>query len=106
VPEQAIPQLVNLSELLQNVGNGQAILDRIFTGPAAGLIPKIIAAANEAFSLAIGELFWVTVIAGALGLAFTLVLQDLPLRSARDIRAEVSGAQRELAQQPGVEFGS
>ena len=45
-------------------------------------------------------------IAGALGLAFTLVLKDLPLRSAREIRAEVSGAQRELAQQPAVEFGS
>src|SRR6266851_4971015 len=105
VPEQAIPQLVNLSELLQNVGNGQAILDRIFTGPAAGLIPKIIAAANESFSLAIGDLFWVTVIAGAAGLAFTLVLQDLPLRSAREIRAEVSGAQRELPQQPAVEVG-
>ena len=105
VPEQAIPQLVNLSELLQNVGNGQAILDRIFTGPAAGLIPKIIAAANDAFSLAIGDLFWVTVIAGAAGLAFTLVLQDLPLRSAREIRAEVSGAQRELPQQPAVEVG-
>jgi hypothetical protein len=105
VPEQAIPQLVNLSELLQNVGNGQAILDRIFTGPAAGFIPKIIAAANEAFSLAIGDLFWVTVIAGTAGLAFTLVLQDLPLRSAREIRAEVSGAQRELPQQAAVEVG-
>ncbi len=105
VPEQAIPQLVNLSELLQNVGNGHAILDRIFTGPAAGLIPKIIAAANEAFSLAIGDLFWVTVIAGAVGLAFTLVLQDLPLRSAREIRVEVSGAKRELPQQPAVEVG-
>ena len=104
VPEPAIPQLVNLSGLLQNVGNGQVILDRIFTGPAAGLIPKIIAAANEAFSLAIGDLFWVTVIAGALGVAFTLVLKDLPLASAREIRAEVSGAQRELAQQPGVQF--
>jgi EmrB/QacA subfamily drug resistance transporter len=105
VPDQAIPQLVNLSELLQNVGNGQAILDRIFTGPAAGLIPKIIAAANEAFSLAIGDLFWVTVVAGAAGLAFTLVLQDLPLRSALEIRAEVSGAQRELPQQSAVEVG-
>jgi EmrB/QacA subfamily drug resistance transporter len=105
VPEQAIPQLVNLSGLLQNVGNGQAILDRIFTGPAAGLIPKTIAAANEAFSLAIGDLFWVTVIGGAAGLALTLVLQDLPLRSAREIRAEVSGAQRELPHQPAVEVG-
>src|SRR2546427_11991647 len=29
--QHAIPQLVNLSGLLQTVGNGQAILDRIFT---------------------------------------------------------------------------
>jgi hypothetical protein len=102
VPPQAIPQLVKYSELLQSVGNGRSVLERIFTGPAAVLIPKIIAGANEALALAIGDLFWVTTIAGVLGLAFTLMLRDRALRSASDIRAEASGAQMEEAQQPAA----
>jgi len=105
-PQQAIPQLVKLSELLQSVGNGRPVLERIFTGPAAALIPKIIAGANQAFALAIGDLFWVTVISGVLGLAFTLMLRDRPLRSAREIRAEASGVQLEPAHQPAVEIGA
>jgi len=104
VPQQAIPQLLKLSELLQSVGNGRPVLERIFTGPAAVLIPKIIAGANEALALAIGDLFWVTFIAGVLGLAFTLLLRDRPLRSAREIRAEASGVQVDTAQQPAPEF--
>lgn len=106
VPQQAIPQLVKLSELLQSVGNGRAVLEQIFTGPAAVLIPKIIAAANEALALAIGDLFWVTVIAGVLGLTFTLMLRDRPLRSAREIRAEAAGAQLDQEQEPAVELGA
>jgi EmrB/QacA subfamily drug resistance transporter len=95
VPQQAIPQLVKLSELLQSVGNGRLVLEHIFAGPAAVLIPKIVAAANDALALAIGDLFWVTVIAGVLGLSFTLMLRDRGLRSALEIRAEASGAQLE-----------
>ena len=106
VPQQVIPQLVKLSELLQSVGNGRPVLEHIFTGPAAVLVPRIIAGANEAFSLAIGDLFWVTVIAGVLGLAFTLALRDRPLRSAREIRAEAAGGQVEAAQEPALELGA
>ena len=93
VPQQAIPQLVKLSELLQSVGNGRSVLEHIFAGPAAALIPQVIAAANEALALAIGDLFWVTVVAGLLGFGFTLVLRDRPLRSAREIRAEAAGVE-------------
>jgi EmrB/QacA subfamily drug resistance transporter len=92
VPQQAIPQLVKLSELLQSVGNGKPVLEKIFAGPAQALIPHVIAGANEALALAIGDLFWVTVISGVLGFAFTLFLRDRPLRSAREMRAEASGA--------------
>jgi EmrB/QacA subfamily drug resistance transporter len=102
VPQQAIPQLVKLSELLQSVGNGRSVLEHIFTGPAAALIPRIIAAANEALALAIGDLFWVTAISGVLGLAFTLLLRDRPLRSAREIRAEAAGVSAEPVPQPAV----
>jgi EmrB/QacA subfamily drug resistance transporter len=106
VPQQAIPQLVKLSELLQSVGNGRSVLEHILPGPASALIPGIIAGANEALALAIGDLFWVTVIAGVLGFAFTLMLRDRPLRSARDMRAEAAGGQIEVAQEPAVELGS
>jgi len=92
VPQQAIPQLVKLSELLQSVGNGKPVLEKIFAGPAQFLIPHVIAGANEALALAIGDLFWVTVISGVLGFTFTLFLRDRPLRSAREMRAEASGA--------------
>ncbi|HET7419418.1 MAG TPA: MDR family MFS transporter [Candidatus Dormibacteraeota bacterium] len=91
VPQQAIPQLVKLSELLQSVGNGRAVLESVFPGPAKALIPKIITGANDALSLAIGDLFWITVIAGALGLVCTLMLRDRPLRSASEMRAQVAG---------------
>ena len=105
VPQPAIPQLVKLSELLQSVGNGRPVLEHIFTGPAAVLIPRIIAAANEALALAIGDLFWVTVIAGVLGLTFTLMLRDRPLRSAREIRAEATGEQVVPEQQAAAQLG-
>ncbi|HET9781616.1 MAG TPA: MDR family MFS transporter [Candidatus Dormibacteraeota bacterium] len=91
VPQQLIPQLLKLSELLQSVGNGKPVLEKIFAGPAQVLIPHIITAANQALALAIGDLFWVTVISGVLGLIFTLFLRDRPLRSARELRAEAAG---------------
>ena len=91
VPQQAIPQLVKLSEVLQSVGNGRSILEHIFPGPAQPLIPKVIAAANDALSLAIADLFWITVIAGAVGFLFTLMLRDRPLRTAAEMRSEAAG---------------
>lgn len=103
VPQQAIPTLVKYAELLQSVGNGRSVLAKT---PLAPLFPNIAAGANEALALAIGDLFWVTVIAGVLGLAFTLMLRDLPLRTARDIRAEAAGGQIEPEQQAAIELGS
>jgi len=105
VPPQVIPQLVKLAELLQSVGNGKPVLEHIFQGPAAALIPKIIASANQALALAIGDLFWVTVVAGVLGLMFTLMLRDRPLRSAREMRAEAAGEPVQQAQEAALEFG-
>lgn len=91
VPQQAIPVLLKLSELLQSVGNGKPVLDKLFAGPAQVLVPHVTAAANEALALAIGDLFWLTVISGLFGLLFTLFLRDRPLRSARELRAEAAG---------------
>jgi len=104
VPAQAIPVLVKYSVLLQSVGNGRSVLEKT---PLAPFIPKIAAGANDALSLAIGDLFWVTVIAGLLGFAFTLLLRDRPLRTAQEMRAEAIGAQPEAVQQPpAAEFVS
>ena len=86
VPQPVILQMVKLSGVLQNVGNGRALLEHLLPGPLQPLIPKVIAGANNALALAIGDLFWITIVAGVLGLAFTLILRDLPLRSAAELR--------------------
>jgi hypothetical protein len=87
VPQPLINQLVKLSGALQNVGNGRALLEHLLPGQLQALIPKIIAGANEALSLSIGDLFWITIVSGVLGLAFTLMLRDRPLRTAAELRS-------------------
>jgi EmrB/QacA subfamily drug resistance transporter len=93
VPQQLIPQLQKLSGVLQSVGNGKPLLEQIFKGPLEPLIPNVIAGANDAMALAIGDLFWITVAAGVVGLICTLALHDLPLKTARELRAEVSASE-------------
>jgi MFS family permease len=48
-----------------------------------GLIPKIVAGVDNAFSSAIGQVFWLTVIAGIVAFAASFFLPDLTLRGAR-----------------------
>ena len=90
VPQQLIAPLVKLSGALQNVGNGRALLEQLLPGPLQALIPRVVAGANDALALAIGDLFWITIVAGALGLVCTLILRDLPLRTAADLQVEPS----------------
>ena len=87
VPQQLIPQLVKLSGALQNVGNGRALLEHILPAQAQALIPKVIAGANNALALSIGDLFWITIVSGVLGLVCTLMLRDRPLRTAAELRS-------------------
>lgn len=104
VPAQVIPTLAKYAVLLQSVGNGRSILEKT---PLAPLISKIAAGANDALALAVGDLFWVTVIAGVLGLAFTLMLRDRPLRTAQEMRAEAAATQQtEDAPPPAAELVS
>jgi EmrB/QacA subfamily drug resistance transporter len=91
VPQALIPQVVKLSSALQNVGNGRALLQHLLPAQAQALIPKIIDGANNALALAIGDLFWVTIVAGLAGLIFTLMLQDKPLRTAAELRSDSIG---------------
>jgi EmrB/QacA subfamily drug resistance transporter len=92
VPQPLIAQLVKLSGALQNVGNGRVLLEHVLPGPLQALIPRVISGANNALALAIGDLFWITIVAGVLGLACTLILRDLPLRSAAELRAQTAAA--------------
>jgi hypothetical protein len=80
-------QLVKLSGALQNVGNGRALLEHLIPVQQQALIPKVIAAANDALALSIGDLFWITLVSGALGLACCLMLRDRPLRTAAELRS-------------------
>jgi EmrB/QacA subfamily drug resistance transporter len=103
VPQQLIPQLVKLSGALQNVGNGRALLEHLLPGPLQSLIPRVIAGANNALALAIGDLFWITIVAGALGLVCTLILRDLPLRTAAELQGEPPAAPADGATVPATE---
>ena len=84
--------MVKLAGALQNVGNGRALLEQALPGPLQALIPKVIAGANNALALSIGDLFWITLVAGVLGLACTLILRDLPLRTAAELRSVATTA--------------
>jgi EmrB/QacA subfamily drug resistance transporter len=87
VPQPLIAQLVKLSGALQNVGNGRALLEQIIPAQEQALIPKVIAAANNALALSIGDLFWITIVSGVLGLACCLMLRDRPLKTAAELRS-------------------
>ena len=104
VPQPLIAQLVTLSGALQNVGNGRALLQHVLPGPLQALIPSVIAGANNALALSIGDLFWITMVAGVLGLACTLILRDRPLRTTADLRrsAAAVGADGQVAAIPDV----
>jgi EmrB/QacA subfamily drug resistance transporter len=87
IPQSLVPTLVKLSGALQNVGNGRVLLEHILPPQTQALIPKIVEAANNALALSIGDLFWITIVSGVLGLACTLVLRDRPLRNAAELRS-------------------
>ena len=87
VPQTLISVLVKYSGALQNVGNGRALLQHLLPGAEQALIPKVIAAANDALALSIADLFWITIISGVLGLACCLLLRDRPLRSGSELRS-------------------
>jgi hypothetical protein len=95
VPQSLIAQLVKLAGALQNVGNGRALLEQALPGPLQSLIPKVIAGADNALALSIGDLFWITLVAGALGLVCTLILRDVPLRSAAELRSGAATSEGE-----------
>ncbi|HZU14200.1 MAG TPA: MDR family MFS transporter [Chloroflexota bacterium] len=58
----------------------RAQLAHVLPAPLHSLIPHIVAGVYDAFALAIGQVFWLTVGAGVAAFLAMLVLPDLPLR--------------------------
>jgi EmrB/QacA subfamily drug resistance transporter len=54
------------------------------------LIPRIVAGVHDAFSLAIGNVFWLTVGGGVVAFCATLAVADLPLRDRAAASAETA----------------
>ncbi len=106
VPQQVIGQMMKLSGILQNVGNGKAVLQHLLPGSLQTLVPKVITGANNALALSIGDLFWITIFAGALGLICTLILRDLRLRGFGDADARAGTAGDQIAAAGSTEAAS
>ncbi|SRR5579884_793209 len=59
----------------------------------AQFIPKIVTAIHDAFSVAIGQIFWLTVWSGVAALVATLLIAEVPLRgAATPVRGSVPSA--------------
>jgi EmrB/QacA subfamily drug resistance transporter len=90
VPQAVIVAAQRQSAALQGVGNLAAVLRHALPTPLHPLIPAIVAGVHEAFALGVASLFWITVSAAGLGLLTTLLLRDLRLKSAAELRQEMT----------------
>jgi EmrB/QacA subfamily drug resistance transporter len=74
------------------------------------LVPRIVAAAHEALTVAIAQLFWLTIAAAVVAFLFTLIIREQPLRSGpalreeqlRDLQADATREPVEAAQPPAA----
>ena len=70
------------------------------------LIPRIVAGIHDAFSLAVGDVFWLTVGAGVVALAATFLIPEVPLRDRGSLRVEaadtIPGAEVPCEDNPGI----
>jgi hypothetical protein len=70
---------------LQGVGNLLPALQKALPANLQSLAPLIVQGIHDAFALAVGDLFWVSMAAAALALLGLLFLRDLPLRHHEEI---------------------
>jgi MFS family permease len=68
LPAPLVATVAKLSQALQGVGAGGDVLARVLPASQQHLIPQIVAGANDAFARATGAAFWMTLIAGLVGL--------------------------------------
>lgn len=65
---------------IQGVGDLLPALQRVLPQGLQYLAPLIVNSIHDAFALAVGDLFWVSVLAAAVAFMSLLALRDLPLR--------------------------
>jgi hypothetical protein len=70
--------------------NLAAQLGHTLPAPLHRFIPNIVAGIDDAFSLAVGHVFWLTVAASVLALGAVLAVADLPLREQTSASAEAA----------------
>ncbi len=89
VPEAVVVAAQHQSSTLQGVGNLAAVLRHVLPPQLHPFIPAIVAGVHEAFALSVASLFWITLSAAGLGLLTTLLLRNLRLKSAAELRQEM-----------------
>jgi hypothetical protein len=72
--------------------NLAAQLRQTLPPPLRPLVPKIVAGIHDAFSLAIGQVFWLTVGAGVLAFVAVLLIPEVPLRGLGTLSGEAAAA--------------
>jgi EmrB/QacA subfamily drug resistance transporter len=87
IPQPVIDQLVARTQALTGVGGAQQVGS--LPPQIQPLLPQILAAIKDALSIAIADLFWITIAAGTLAFLCTLFLRDLRLRSGPELREDV-----------------
>jgi len=93
VPEAFLTQFSAGGQLdITGTGDlGQRILaatPEAFQPQVEPLIPGIVQAVHEAFSLAIASTFWVSIVAALVGAVFVFFLQEAPMRETFEMTAE------------------
>ncbi|MDQ6789168.1 MAG: MFS transporter [Candidatus Dormibacteraeota bacterium] len=102
LPATVVHQLVAQGQALTGVGGGSGSLAQALPAQLRPLLPQIEAGIQDALAAAVAELFWITIVAGLLALACTLVLRDVTLRSGQDRRRESLTAEEASAPAPAA----
>jgi EmrB/QacA subfamily drug resistance transporter len=99
VPVSIATALSNRPEMVQltAVGSGAtAILARVLPPAVQPLLPAIVAGIHDAVALAIGDISWLTVAAGAAALVCTVAIREVPLPSGQRLREQPTEIGRDV----------
>lgn len=90
VPQQIVAQFgtAGASNQLTSAGGLAGALAASLPPQVRPLIPQIVTGVHQAVALAVGNLFWLTMAAGAAALLCTLALKEVPLRGGPALRQE------------------
>jgi EmrB/QacA subfamily drug resistance transporter len=90
VPQGVISQFATggASNQLTSAGGLSKTLAAALPAELRPLVPQIVTGVHQAVALAVGNLFWLTLAAGAAALLCTLALKEVPLRGGPALREE------------------